>query len=92
MNLIIRITILFVLVSLLVFAFGGVISFRILMREVETEQQRFLMERLERIERRIERIQPTDTLRWNKMITVPLSKIQEEKVILDRGTVIIFSS
>lgn len=78
MNLIARITILFGLVSLLVFGIGGIISYRILMREVEAEQQRFLLERLERIEQRIRRIKPVDTMRWNKMVTFPIDDDTQE--------------
>ncbi len=78
MNLIARITLLFVVVSLLVFGIGGVISYRILMREVKSEQQRFLEERLTRMEGLLERRRPTDTIRWSKLIVVPLQKLQAE--------------
>ena len=79
MNLIARITILFVLVSFIVFLIGGFISFRILMNEVNGEQQRFLMERLERMEMRIQRRAPRDTMKWNKMQVIPLETYQREK-------------
>ena len=79
MNLIVRITLLFVLVSLLVFGIGGVISYRILMREVKTEQQRFLEERLARMESLLERRKPRrDTIRWSKLIVIPLQERQAE--------------
>lgn len=79
MNLIVRITILFVLVSLVVFMIGGVISYNILMSEVNTEQQRFLTERLDRMQMRLERRPPKDTLKWTKMIVVPLDVYQQER-------------
>lgn len=79
MNLIIRVTILFVLVSLVVFVIGGVISFRVMMREVNNEQQRFLDERLDRVTRMIERRNPKDTLRMNKLMVIPLTSLRDEQ-------------
>ncbi|NQZ75762.1 MAG: HAMP domain-containing histidine kinase [Ekhidna sp.] len=81
MNLIVRITIIFVVVSLVVFAIGGVISFNIMMGEVQYEQRRFLEERLDRVENMIERRAPEDTIRWAKMIVYPLADIQAEKMV-----------
>lgn len=78
MNLIVRITILFAFVSLFVFVVGGIISYRVMMREVEREQRRFLIERLERMEDLIEERKPTDTIQWNKLVVIPLSKYQDE--------------
>jgi signal transduction histidine kinase len=67
-----------VLVSLVVFLVGGVISFDVMMREVNYEQRRFLTERLERMETRLERRQPEDTLKWTKLMVIPLSKYSDE--------------
>lgn len=78
MNLIIRISLLFILVSLLVFGLGSVISYRILMREVKAEQQRFLEERLERMENLLDQQKPDDTIQWSKLIVIPLSQQLEE--------------
>ncbi|WP_420577796.1 sensor histidine kinase [Ekhidna sp.] len=74
MNLIVRITILFVFVSLIVFLVGGVISFNVMMREVNFEQRRFLTERLDRMEDRLERRPVEDTLRWTKLTVVRLKR------------------
>lgn len=79
MNLIVRITILFVLVSLIVFLVGGFISYDVMMQEVEYEQRRFLQERLERMERVVEEREPTDTIQWNKLVVVPLRTLREER-------------
>ncbi len=79
MNLIVRITILFVLVSLVVFLIGGVISYNILMGEVNSEQERFLMERLDRMQLRLERRPPNDTIKWTKMMVVPLDDNVEDR-------------
>ncbi|WP_424961490.1 sensor histidine kinase [Ekhidna sp.] len=78
MNLIIRITILFVFVSLIVFLVGGVISFNVMMREVNYEQRRFLTERLDRVENRLATRPVEDTLRWTKLIIVRLNYKEEE--------------
>ena len=78
MNLIVRITILFVFVSLIVFLVGGVISFNVMMREVNYEQRRFLTERLERMENRLDSRPVEDTLRWNKLSVVRLNNSVEE--------------
>lgn len=78
MNLIVRITILFVFVSLIVFLVGGVISFNVMMREVNFEQRRFLTERLDRMEDRLERRPVEDTLRWTKLTVVRLESVVEE--------------
>lgn len=73
MNLIVRITILFVFVSLIVFLVGGVISFNVMMREVNYEQRRFLTERLDRVENRLATRPVEDTLRWTKLTIVRLN-------------------
>ncbi len=81
MNLIVRITILFVFVSLVVFVIGGVISFNVMMREVNQEQRRFLVERLDRIYRMVERREPKDTIKWSKLLVVPLDEFREEQLV-----------
>ena len=78
MNLIIRVTILFAIVSLAVFMVGGIISYRVMMREVEYEQRRFLTERLERMERVVVENEPTDTIQWTKLVAIPLQDFREE--------------
>ncbi|MFK7951982.1 MAG: sensor histidine kinase [Ekhidna sp.] len=78
MNLVARITILFVFVSLIVFLIGGFISLDIMIREVDFEQRRFLIERLDRAERLIERRNPTDSIKWRKMVVIPLDEYKEE--------------
>lgn len=88
MNLILRITILFVVVSLAVFLIGGVISFNVMMREVQSEQQRFLVERLQRMERVVENREPTDTIKWTKLMAVPLDHLKEESRIFSDTMVI----
>ncbi|MEQ9404539.1 MAG: HAMP domain-containing sensor histidine kinase [Cyclobacteriaceae bacterium] len=81
MNLILRVTIVFVFVSLIVFLIGGVISFNIMMREVNQEQRRFLIERLDRVSVMLERRPPKDTIDRNKFFMYPLAEFTEERVI-----------
>lgn len=79
MNLIVRITIIFVLVSLVVFLIGGVISFNVMLREVNFEQRRFLIERLDGVEKRLERRPVKDSVSWTKLRIVALADYQEEE-------------
>ncbi len=81
MNLILRATIIFAIVSLAVFLVGGVISFDIMLKEINTEQQRFLRERLDRIRMRLERRPLEDTLSFNKMLAYPLQGNYKEQIV-----------
>ncbi len=80
MNLITRIILLFAAVSLLVFLAGGVISYRVMKREVDAEQRRYLHETLDRWTHIIRRIQPEDTLRRGQVLVIPLNETQEETI------------
>ncbi len=79
MNLVARIVILFSSVAMVVFLVGGVISFRAMKREVDLEQQRFLIERLNRWEEYLSVRQPTDTLQRNQLIVIPLKGQHAER-------------
>ncbi|SNT26927.1 Signal transduction histidine kinase [Ekhidna lutea] len=79
MNLIARITILFVFVSLVVFLIGGVISFNVMMREVNFEQRRFLIERLDGLEKRLERRPVKDTASWTKLKIIRMPELMEDR-------------
>jgi signal transduction histidine kinase len=78
MNLILRITLVFAVASLIVFLIGGTISYRVMKREVDLEQQRFLQERLDRTEHIIKRRNPTDSISFNQLLIVPLQEFREE--------------
>ena len=78
MNLILRITLVFACASLIVFLIGGTISYRVMKREVDLEQQRFLKERLDRTEQYINRRNPTDSVTFNQLLIVPLNDFREE--------------
>jgi signal transduction histidine kinase len=78
MNLILRITLVFAAASLIVFLIGGTISYEVMKREVDLEQQRFLAERLDRTEQYINRRIPTDSVTFNQLLIVPLAEVQDE--------------
>lgn len=55
MKLIFKITFLYLIISLVIFLLGGMITHQVIMREVVFEEQRFLSERLDHVVRMIER-------------------------------------
>lgn len=77
MRLILKIAIVYALISFLVFLIGGVLTYRVMSNEIEYEQQRFLLERLPGAIRFIERRSPKDTVVRGKMIIVPMDSLVE---------------
>lgn len=77
MNLITRITLIFIIASLAIFIGGGVITYDVMEREIDFEQRRFLVERLIEVEKYIGRRQPGDTVIRSKLIITPIPKIIE---------------
>jgi signal transduction histidine kinase len=75
MNLITRITLVFALTSLVIFFAGGIITYRIMKREVDFEQRRFLVERLAQVESYISRRMPEDTVKRTKLLIVPADSL-----------------
>jgi signal transduction histidine kinase len=88
MNLVVRITLLFVMVALVVFIVGGVISYGVMMREVNLEQERFLLGRLDKVESYISRRPPKDTVTRNDLLIIPLQQLHKERVEF-RDTIVI---
>ncbi len=88
MNLVVRITLLFVTVALVVFIVGGVISYGVMMREVNLEQERFLLGRLDKVESYISRRPPKDTVTRNDLLIIPLQQLHAERVEF-RDTIVI---
>jgi len=81
MRLILKITVLYLLISLVVFMLGGVITFEVIKREVDFEQQRFLKERLQSIERMIQRRKPERPFKRDKISIIPLESVQETEIV-----------
>ncbi len=78
MSLVFRFTILFILVSLVVFSVGGVITYQIMKREIDLEERYFLDERLENIISYIKDTKPDSTIERYKWSIQPLSILVEE--------------
>jgi signal transduction histidine kinase len=60
---------------MLIFIAGGIITYRVMKREIDFEQERFLVERLAEVERYIQRRMPDDTVYRQKLIIIPLKKM-----------------
>ncbi len=91
MRLIFKFTLLFLLISLGVFFLGGVITFQVVKKEIDLEQERFLKERLQSVTRMIERRQPTENLIRDKIQIYPLLKAGEETEIQYSDTIVMHS-
>lgn len=92
MNLVTRFTLLFVFVSLMVFVVGGVITYQVMKREIDAEQQRFLVDRLRQTERFIERRSPTQDLIRGKLMIHPLDEVSSDTTIVFSDTLVMHST
>ena len=81
MRLILKFTLLFLLISLGVFFLGGVITYQVVKKEIDEEQERFLLERLDFFSRWIERHEPTDPFIRDKIQVYPLTTGTETEVV-----------
>ncbi len=91
MKLIFKFTLLFLLISMGVFFLGGLITYQVVKKEIDEEQERFLLERLDFFTRWIERRQPTEPFIRDKIQVYPLeSGIETEVVFSD--TVVMHST
>ncbi|MFY0685726.1 MAG: HAMP domain-containing histidine kinase [Cyclobacteriaceae bacterium] len=67
MNLVTRLTLVFVGVSLLVFVAGGVITYEIFKKEIESEERRYLKARVDRVTEYLKLANPKKGFNRNKM-------------------------
>lgn len=82
MNIVTRLTLFFILASLLVFIIGGVITFQVMKKEIDIEQNRFLKERLGHTLKMIERRNIQKEIIRDKVHIKPLaSKIKDSKIV-----------
>lgn len=81
MKLILKFTLLFLLISLGVFFVGGVITYQVVKREIDEEQKRFLLERLEFFTGWIERHSPEEPFVREKIQIYPLEGGFETEVV-----------
>ncbi|MBL6447975.1 HAMP domain-containing histidine kinase [Fulvivirga sp. 29W222] len=92
MKLIFKITLLYLLISLVVFLIGGLITHQIIMREVVFEEQRFLKERLDFAIRMIERRKLHKPFERDKIKIIPLGTRAKETEIAFSDTVVMHST
>ena len=92
MKLIYKYTLWYLIISLLVFVLGGLITYQILKQEISREQERFLQERLTYVERMIERRQPDSTLVRDKIVVEPLSTATADTTIVFSDTLVMHST
>ncbi len=81
MKLILKFTLLFLLISLGVFFVGGLITYQVVKQEIDEEQERFLLERLDFFSRWIERHSPTKPFIRDKIQVYPLESGIETDII-----------
>lgn len=92
MRLIIKFTLLFLLVSLGVFFLGGVITYQVVKKEIDEEQERFLLERLDFFTSWIERRSPSEAFVRDKLSIIPLEMFTEETEVMFSDTVVMHST
>jgi signal transduction histidine kinase len=81
MNIVTRLTLFFILASLLVFIIGGVITFQVMKKEIDSEQNRFLKERLGHTLKMIERKNIGKEIIRDKVHIKPLiTKVKDSKI------------
>ncbi|MEP2774276.1 MAG: HAMP domain-containing sensor histidine kinase [Fulvivirga sp.] len=81
MRLILKITIIYLLISFVVFLLGGIITFEVINREVDLEEQRFLRERLSSVSNMIERRDLDKPFKRDKISIEPLTKGKETEIV-----------
>ena len=81
MRLLLKFTALFLLLSGFVFFIGGFISYQIILREVQLEQQYFLQERLENVESMLARRPRTERFERDKLLIEPINSGTETEVV-----------
>ncbi|MDX1627901.1 MAG: HAMP domain-containing sensor histidine kinase, partial [Fulvivirga sp.] len=92
MKLIYKIAIIYLAISLFVFLIGGVITFQVINREVDYEQQRFLKERLDAVVRMIERRDLDKPFKRGKISVTPLAGIEKETKIQFSDTLVMHAT
>jgi len=91
MKLTLKFILLFLLISLGVFYVGGTITYQVVKREIDDEEERFLLERLDFFTRWIERHEPTEAFIRDKIQVYPLTAGSETEVAFS-DTVVMHST
>ena len=92
MRLIHKITLLYLSITLVVFLIGYLITYQVIKREIDFEQQRFLQERLESVLRMIERRKLTKPFEREKISIIPLDNDVAETELTYSDTIVMHQS
>ena len=92
MNIVTRLTLFFILASLFVFIIGGVITFQVMKKEIDSEQNRFLKERLSHTLRMIERRNVQKEIIKDKVHIKPLASKMEDSKIVYSDTIVMHNT
>lgn len=92
MRLLFKITIIFLLLALVVFLAGSVITYQVFRNEVILEEQRFLLERLQQTERMIIRMNISKEFKREKLIIQPLGMSNTETKPVFSDTLVMHST
>ena len=91
MKLTLKFTLLFLLVAIVVFYAGGIITYQVVKREIDDEQERFLLERLDFFTGWIERHEPNEDFIREKFQIYPLDAGSEKEIVFT-DTVVMHST
>jgi len=92
MRLILKITIIYLLISLVVFLLGGLITFEVINREVDFEQKGFLRERLTSVSHMIEHRHLDHPIVRDKIAVYPLTEHHEDTEIVYSDTLVMHAT
>lgn len=92
MRLIFKLSLFYLVISLVVFIIGYTITYEVIKREIDFEQERFLAERLESALRMIERRQLDEVFIREKIRIEPLKEEVEETELIFSDTVVMHQS
>ena len=92
MKLALKITLLYLFISLAVFLVGGIISFQVIKREIDLEQRRFLRERLRSSLKMIERRDLSKPFIRDKISIIPLGTEGQETKGIYSDTLVMHST
>ena len=92
MKLIYKLTLWYLLISLGVFFIGGVITYQVVKREIDLEQELFLRERLDNVSNMVERRNLDSPFIRDKISVIPLPAGTAETEVVFSDTVVMHST
>ncbi|QCK16346.1 hypothetical protein DCC35_17195 [Mangrovivirga cuniculi] len=91
MRLIIKLTLIYLFITICAFLIGGVIVYNAMESEIDIEQKRFLKERFDNAKERIERYRPTEPFVIPKYGVYPIDTLIKEESISFSDTLVMHS-